>query len=216
PRCDPDRHDSIPNIDLDGAPANTDYSRWAMLHDGTRYRLYFFIEGSDTQLHQFAFNPTTNIYEYDFDSVNPINLIGAPADANPESIAMLHDGATYRLYMRGISNPTTLYQFAWNGAAYEYGFNSIDMIPITNAPVGTDLDGWAMLHDGAAYRLYAYDTSAPDQLFQFSFNGSSYEFGHNSISVLAITDMPASADRSDFAMLHDGSAYRFYYQTEAN
>lgn len=32
-------HNSIPNIPLSGAPADTDYSRWSMLHDGSTYRL---------------------------------------------------------------------------------------------------------------------------------------------------------------------------------
>ena len=33
-------HNSIPNIPFTGAPDDTDYSRWAMLHDGRDYRFY--------------------------------------------------------------------------------------------------------------------------------------------------------------------------------
>ena len=31
---------SIPNIPITGAPPDTNFSRWAMLHDGSAYRLY--------------------------------------------------------------------------------------------------------------------------------------------------------------------------------
>lgn len=35
-------HNSIPNMQITGAPADADWSRWAMLHDKSAYRLYAF------------------------------------------------------------------------------------------------------------------------------------------------------------------------------
>ena len=206
-------HNSIPNISVTGAPDDTDFTRWAMLHDGSTYRLYFFRANSNAQIYQFGYNPASSAYEFGFNSIPVIDITGAPADADPGSFAMLHDGRTYRLYMRGIDNPQSLYQFGFNSRTsdYEFGFNSIPVINITGAPADANFDGWAMLHDGSNYRLYAFNKSAPESLYQFAYNGSTYAYGFNSINVLTVTDMPDGSHKDDFAMLHDGSNYRFYY-----
>ncbi len=205
---------SIPNIKLAKAPADTDYSRWAMLHDGSRYRLYFFKQSSNTQIYQFAYNSSTGRYEYGFDSIPNLTITGAPADADPSSFAMLHDGTTYRLYMRGKNNPFTLYQFAFNGSSYAFGHNSIAEIDITGSPSDVDITRWAMLHDGSNYRFYAFRSGSNTQFYQYAFNGNSYAYGFNSIDVLTLQGRPSNTNSASFAMLHDGSNYRFYQQTK--
>lgn len=207
---------SIPEIGLANAPADVDLSRWAMLHDGTTYRLYYFQQGSDTVIYQFGFNDATLLYEFGFNSIPEIDITGAPADADPSSFAMLHDGANYRLYMLGTANPLSVHQFAFNPATsdYEYGFDSIPVIDISGAPVDADSSAWAMLHDGVDYRLYTGKAGDPNNFYQYSFANGTYEFGTNSIPELPLVGIPANSDTSDFAMLHDGSAYRFYYQSQ--
>ncbi len=207
---------SIANIKLAKAPSDTDYSRWAMLHDGSRYRLYFFKKSSNTMLYQFAFNPATGRYEYGFSSIPNLKITGAPADANPSSFAMLHDGNRYRLYMRGNNNPSRLYQFAFNPSTsnYEFGFSSINQINITGSPADVDLSRWAMLHDGTDYRFYAFRAGSNTRFYQYAFNGSSYAFGFKSINQLTLQGLPSNTNSSSFAMLHDGSNFRFYQQTQ--
>ena len=116
--------------------------------------------------------------------------------------------------MRGRSNPTELYQFAFNPASrnYEYGFRSIDIIDTTGLPADADLSRWAMLYDGTVYRQYVGKAGSPDVMYQCGFNGSSYAFGHRSIPELNIVGMPADSDTTSFAMLHDGADYRFYHR----
>ena len=126
---------SIPNIKITNAPADTDYNRSAMLHDGTTYRLYFFKEGSSDTIYQFGFNGST--YQYGHNSIAQLRITGKPVDANPEDFAMLHDGSVYRLYMLSYDQ-TKLYQFGWNGSTYQYGHRSIPSIPITGAPSDAD------------------------------------------------------------------------------
>ncbi len=189
-----------------------------MLHDGTTYRLYFFKQGSSDTIYQFGYNSSAQQYEFGFNSISELKITGMPTDADTSSFSMLHDGTTYRLYLKRENNNTTMYQFGFNTATsdYEYGFNSIETLFITMVPTDANLDRWAMLHDGAAYRLYTGKSGEPDTLYQFSFNSASYdyEWGFNSFPELQITNMPADSIKSNFTMLHDGSDYRFYYLSE--
>jgi hypothetical protein len=206
-------NNSITNIKISGAPEDTDYSRWAMLHDGTDYRLYFFKANTNNTLYQFAFNWSSMEYEFGYNSISQISITGIPADADTNDFAMLHDGANYRLYMRGRNNPTRLYQFGFNGSSYAYGYQSINQINITGVPTDADLNRWGMLHDGSSYRLYFGKQGSANQLYQFGFNGSTYAYGHNSIAQLTLSGTPATSDTSSLGMLHDGNDYRLYMQT---
>lgn len=216
---------SIPNIQISGAPADTDGKRWEMLHDGTTYRLYFFKFGTTDTLYQFGFNPVTSKYEYGYNSIPEIKIIGTggaaiPADVDSSSFSMLYDkgttSPTYRLYMRSKSDPKKLHQFSWNGTKYEYGHNSIPVLKLTGGPADTDYSRWAMLHDGADYRYYAFQAGSATVFYQFAFNPASqdYEYGYNSISTLNIVGMPANSNTSSFAMLYSGTYYHFYFQTK--
>ena len=207
---------SIPNMFITGAPADTDWSRSAMLHDGTTYRLYFFKTGTNDTLYQFGFNPASSDYEYGYNSISTLKITNAPADADPTSFAMLHDGTTYRLYMRSLSSPTTIHQFGFNGTTYAYGFNSITTLSITSGPADTDYDRWAMLYDGSTYRYYAFKEGSDTVFYQFGYNVATqdYEYGLNSILQLTVELMPATSNTNDFSMLHDGTNYRFYFLTK--
>jgi hypothetical protein len=210
-------YESIPNINITGAPADLDWSRWAMLHDGRMYRLLFFKVGTNDTLYQFGFNPRSSDYEFGYLSVpEELKIAGVPTDADPTSFAMLHDGTRYRLYMRSLSNPARIYQFAYNSATrrYEYGFaGAIPRIDVTGAPADVDWDRWGMLHDGTTYRHYAMRKGSNTQMYQFGYNTAAraYQYGFNSIPVLTVQNMPQDSDTNNFAMLHDGSHYRFYF-----
>lgn len=203
---------SIANIRVEGAPADADFTRWAMLHDGTTYRLYCFQTGSDTRLYQFGFDGRA--YTFGFNSITQIDITGAPADANPANFAMLHDGSDYRLYMRGRSNPERLYQFAFNPTtgSYQYGFRSIATIDTAGMPADADFSRFAMLFDGSVYRQYVAKAGTTDVLYQAGFDGRRYVFGYQSFAQMSIVGMPANTNASSFAMLHDGVDYRLYQQ----
>lgn len=202
------------DFSISGVPADTDRTRWAMLNDGSTFRLYFFKVGSNDTLYQFRFNFITQKYEYGYNSAKILKIFGMPSDANPTSFAMLHDGSDYRLYMSGKNNPTVLYQAAYNPSTlrYEYGYNSSNF-NITGAPTDADFTRWAMLNDGAKHRLYMFQKNSTTVLYQFVFTGSAYSWGgSSSIATLSLTGMPATSDTSNFSMLHDGADYRFYFQ----
>ena len=203
-------YNSFGNIEITGAPEDTDWDRWAMLHDGTNYRLYFFKKGSDDTLYQFGFDGAT--YAYGYNSISTLRISGAPASADTGSFAMVHDGATYRLYLKDKNDPALLYQFGFDGATYAYGYNSIASIRIIGSPADTDQQRWAMLHDGSNYRYYAFKEGSDTVFYQYAFNGSSYEYGFSSIDILSVEGMPSDSLTDSFAMLHDGQAYRFYFR----
>ena len=88
------------------------------------------------------------------------------------------------------------------------------MITITGSPADVDIKRWAMLHDGADYRFYAFKSGSNTQFYQYAFNGASYAFGFNSIDELTLQGLPANTNSNNFAMLHDGSNFRFYQETQ--
>ena len=207
---------SLPNIPIAGAPTDADFSRWAMLHDGATYHLFCFAEGADNTLYRFGFNDSTRTYEFGYGGPSVYGITDIPAAADPSSIGMLHDGRDYRLYMRGLSDRTQLFQFGLDPSTNEfrYGFRSISVIATTGLPADADLERWGMLHDGTTYRQYVGVTGAPDAMYQFGFDGRTYAYGYSSIPRLSIVDMPETSLRSSFALLHDGTTYRFYHLAE--
>ena len=116
------------------------------------------------------------------------------------------------------SQSAFLYQGAFNGTAYEYGYNSIPKIPIKNAPEDIDWERWSMLFDGSTYRLYFMPLGKSDRLYQFGFNRNSnaYEFGYQSTPEIEVIGIPDDANVASFSMLHDGQFYRLYFKSEHN
>lgn len=208
-------HHSIPNIKIIKAPADTDWKRWAMLHDGKAYRLYFFKKDSQNKIYQFAFNRAKNAYQYGYNSIPVLTLDNAPRDADFSSFSMLHDGKDYRLYLRPKSNAKALYQFAWmpGTTSYKFGYRSIPKMNITGFPKDTDWKRWQMLHDGDSYRFYAFKLGSNKKFYQGSFNRATqnYEYGYQSIPILNLKSIPKNSNTYSAAMLHDGTDYRFYF-----
>ena len=205
-------HNSIAEIRIENAPSNVDWKRSAMLHDGKTYRLYFFKKRSSDTLYQFGFNPQTNSYEYGYKSIPVISIVGKPRRASAKSIAMLHDGKTFRLFMQDVKDPTLLYQFAFNPRQnrYEYGLNSIPKIKVIGMPSNLDPKRWGMLHDGQFYRLYM-GKRASSAMYQAAFNPSTnqYEYGYKSVPKMKIRKF-FKGGMADFALLHDRRDFRLY------
>lgn len=92
-------HRSMPVINITGAPSDTtNNKRWAMLHDGQHYRLYIGRKNHTDQFYQFAFNPSTNAYEYGYKSIRMLTATNTPSTSSKKAFAMLHDGGAYRYY----------------------------------------------------------------------------------------------------------------------
>lgn len=116
----------------------------------------------------------------------------------------------YYAHMKSLSVATLLYTFRFDGSVYAYqrSYN------IANAPVDTDWSRWAMVYGDSASRFYAGKAGDDSTIYQFKYNPTSqnYEWGYGgAVSTLAVTGMPNDSDTSDFAMLNDGSGYRFFY-----
>lgn len=210
------RYRSIPSIPVRGAPFDVDWNRWAMLHDGSVYRLYAFKAGSRNTIYQFGFNRATNAYEWGHRSIRAIRIVGAPRSASSLQFAMLHDGRTFRLYLQDRFDPRLLHQFGFNRSTsrYEYGFNSIPRLRVVGFPADTDWRRWAMSHDGRVFRFYAFRRGSGTQVYQAGYDARSrtYRFGFRSIRVLNMVGFPQGTNRWSFAMLHDRRDYRVYFK----
>lgn len=206
---------SIANIPITGAPADTNFARWAMLHDGTDYRLYAFRGSASGTLYQFAWNGSS--YEFGFHSIPLLTLVGSPSDVDASSIRMLHSGSAYHAYMRRLGDPNTLYQYIWQPGTATYRWATPGYYPslrVTGFPADADWSRWNMLHDNGAYRIYAFRYGVDNRMYQGSFDLSAgeYRYAFNSIPQLRVTGYPPDSDLSRTAMLHDGAAYRLYFQ----
>lgn len=115
----------------------------------------------------------------------------------------------------GYSQKGVLFQAAFNGSDYEFGYRSKPSISITDAPEDIDWDRWSILHDGEVYRLYFMPIGRSDKLYQFGFNFDTekYEYGYRSNPIIPIVDLPRDANLTSFSILYDGTDYRLYFKT---
>jgi hypothetical protein len=205
----------IPELPVTGAPADTNFRRFAMLYDGVHYRMYFFKGSTNNTLYQFAWNGTS--YAYGHDSIPILTLTNIPADADMNSFGMLHDGHAYRLYVRQLGNPKKLYQAAWvpGSTNYQFGYDSIPQIPVTGFPADTDYSRWNMLHDGSAYRIYFMKLGSNSILYQGGYNAGAvaYQYTYVSIPMLDLIGTPPTSNLAQFAMLFAQDKYHFYFQS---
>jgi hypothetical protein len=89
-----------PSLRVTGFPADTDWSRWEMLHDGATYRIYAFRYGSNDHLLQGSWNAGAVEYQYAYASIPELELVAFPSDSDVGRSAMLHDGTNYRFYFQ--------------------------------------------------------------------------------------------------------------------
>ncbi|NER34095.1 MAG: hypothetical protein F6J93_08640 [Oscillatoria sp. SIO1A7] len=200
--------DASGNLPITGAPADTNWRRWSMLHDGGDYRMYFFKSHTSNKLYQFGWDGSS--YKHGHNSIPELEITGIPDDADTGSFSMLYGEEHYRLYFRQLGNPTQLYQFLWKPGTTTYAPGPT--LKITGFPDDTDWSRWSMLNDGDDYRIYAFKLGSNSEFYQGAWNGSAYEYGHKSYKVLTLEGTPSNSNLASMAMLHDGSKYRFYMQ----
>lgn len=181
-----DLHSSI------NTPSDADMNRFAILYDGSTYRLYCLKAGSHDTLYQFGWNGSA--YAYGHNSIPEIKIKSIPADADINRFAMLHDGNTYRFYCFKAGSTDTLYQFAWDGGTYTYGHNSIPEVKITGIPADADMNRFTMLHDGSAYRFYCFKKDSRDIIYQFAWDGSTYAYTHSSVPQISAKGLPTDTN----------------------
>ncbi len=161
-------------------------------------------------LYQFAYLPGTDVYQWGAMDAIPHQVTGAPADADWSRWSMLHDHDAYRLYVYR-KGSSSLYQFAFDGQAYAWGYHSIPEITIAGLPADADTSHFAMLWDGADYRFYVRRAGV-SSLYQAAWVAGTdrYQYAYHSIAEIPIAGFPTDTDWSGWSMLHDGTSYRLY------
>lgn len=183
------------------APKDTDWSRWAMVYDGSDYRVYFFKAGSEDTLYQFAFNGTA--YEFGYNSIPEVKLLNKHKSARSTLFAMLHDGSDYRLYLADEKDTNLLHQFEWNGEAYEYIVDGC--IEVTGMPALAQKDTMALLHDGDEYRYYQVNESRTG-ICQAVYVEDDYQY----INTIDVDDWAENGVKGGISMVHGDDTYWLY------
>lgn len=205
---------SISRIPIAGAPADTDFTRMAMLHDGSDYQLYALVAGSTSDLYRFVYDAATRQYVHDgTSSTSSLSISGLSDSAEPISIAMLHDRSDQLLFVRSAIDQNTLKRFALDVSTntFEPTRAQGPTVRIANAPTHTDVTRWAVLHDGETTRLYQGSKIDSTRLYSFDLDASMNTYFYDPDRDAELVGTPASSTTDDFVMLHDGSASRFYY-----
>lgn len=146
--------DGEPSIPLLDYPEHADRSSFAMLHDGTHYRLYFLSMDPPLRLLQGALDPDQGAFVYGLASIPEIEVVDTPAGADWTGWGMLHDGAGFRLYVFASASHDSVFQHTFNGSAYQHGAELAEPLMLTMIPDDASRDDFAMLHDGRTHRLY--------------------------------------------------------------
>lgn len=170
-------------------------------------------QGFARTINQAAYRPGTTTYQFGYNSVNNLQILNAPFDADWSRWATLHDGQMYRLFVFKQGSNNVLYQFGFNMAlsTFQYGYQSPPIIQIANVPFDADSRRLMMLHDGGTYRLYMPKRNQATVLYQFVFNTAvnQFQYGYQSRPTLNVFGMPYDTDWSRTAVLHDKQDYRF-------
>ncbi|MEM7156661.1 MAG: hypothetical protein AAF799_27685 [Myxococcota bacterium] len=123
--------------------------------------------------------------------------------------------------------PVAFHRATFNYSTWDYEFGYSDVIGLKGAPVDTDEGRWASLHDGNdAYVYFMNDGGTALHQFRYAeadddgFGGGlgglpglggfalpSFEYQRT----ISFFGYPSDADKSSFAMLHDGGATRLYF-----
>lgn len=204
-----------PTLSITDAPADTNWPRWAILHDGINYRLYTFKGSSPNTLYQFGWNGEA--YQYGYNSEPELTIHDIPEDTDISSVSMTFGESNYRLYFRQLGNPTQLYQFEWdiNEMAYVPCPDEVFQLPILGFPADTDWNRWSICNSGEAnYHLYTGKLGSSNEIYQGGWTGSAYEYGgNNTYNVLSLENLPSDSNFGSLEVLHDGTDYRLYLQT---
>ena len=81
------------------APADTDWSRWAMVYGDGASRFYAGKIGDDSVIYQFQYNPVTQSYEWGYGgAVSTIAVTGMPPDSDTSNFSMLNNGTQYQFF----------------------------------------------------------------------------------------------------------------------
>ncbi|NOQ35518.1 MAG: hypothetical protein GQ569_06435 [Methylococcaceae bacterium] len=209
-------HRSISNLSITGAPVDTDWNRWAMMYDrnGGAYRLFFFKAGTNDILYQFGFNTAAKSYQFGYQAIPAVRIVGMPYDTDVSNFSVLHDGRNYKLYMPRSRERSTFYEFAFNLNSKQYEYTN-KALSVTGMPSDTDWQRTSILHDGVDSRFFAMKSGTNNVIYQAAYNptASNFQYNFRSIPMLTLVGTPTNSNTRAFSMLFDGNDYRLYFLT---
>lgn len=170
-------------------------------------------------VNQAAYQAGTTSYVFGYRSISNLSIMNAPFDTDWNRWAMMYDrndGGVYRLFAFKAGTNDILYQFGFNKAinSFQFGYQAIPVLRITQLPTDTDTSQFSVLHDGNGYKLYMPRIRESSTLYEFSFNLTNKQY-ENTGRIFNVIDMPGDTDWQRTAILHDGTDYRFFAMKSA-
>ena len=101
-------------------------------------------------------------------------------------------------------------RYHYENENFPFGYRSIDVMRVTQAPADADPERWAMTHDGnvqeddGTYRLFHLAAGRDDTLYRFTWDGSTYRFDREfDIDLKSYGEgLGPALDTSQFAITH--------------
>lgn len=188
---------------------------------------------------QAVFVPGTTTYQFGVTELAEIPITGAPDDMDWDRWSMLHDRELFRMYFFKKDSEDTLYQFAFDGTSYKFGYRSIPELKLTQiiptpGDEASNTDTFAMMYTPLYSPLYPSDEHGEYRLFfhrkgldeegrrwlnQYLWKPGSndYRLDGSTAVKFEIIDFPEDTDWTRWSMLYDDEgdtlvlpAYRIY------
>jgi hypothetical protein len=81
---------------------------------------------------------------------------------------------------------------------------------ILGFPPDTDWTRWTMFHNVSNFCIVAFRVGSVSEMYQGTFDGRSYVFGHDCNNVIHVRNTPSGCTFDKFAMLFDNIDCRMY------
>lgn len=198
---------ALAEVEITDAPGDSDFARGGLAHGDDTYSFFCFKGTTRDTIYQFCFDADSTSYKWNCE----LKLTCAPEDMDASQFDVLHAGNNWRFHFKrlgGTASECELYQFVHNGEELQY---EEQCIKVTQFPDDADRARWFMYHDGSNYVYGCSLLGTNKSFYSGAWNGEAYQFGHCSRPELLLEDIPDGCPMNNPSMLHDGSAYRFYY-----
>jgi len=204
---------AVPEVEIFDAPEDADFSRTGITFGNDTYSLFCFKGHSRDTLYSFNYDADVNGYKF---TETELTITNAPEDIDAGGFDVSNDDSKFRFYFKRLGNTPSvqLYQFILNADEniLEYAADdSLPVIDVVQYPNDADFSRFFLYNDGDNYVLGCAIVGSKTAFYSGAFNGEAYQFAHKALGTLTLEDSPDDVTANCPAMLHDGSAYRFYY-----
>lgn len=209
-------NNAVPEVEILDAPEDADFSRTGITYGDDTYSLYCFKGHTRDTLYRFDYDAEAGDgggYRF---TETELTIVDAPDDIDAGGFDVSHDDLMYRFYFKRLGNTPSvqLYQFILNAEENTLEYAAGEAVPIIDVveyPSDADFSRFFMYYDNNNYVFGTAIIGSKNAFYSGAYNGEAYQYAHKSLGTLTLDDSPDDLTPTSPAMLHDGTAYRFYF-----